>query len=108
MRLGLLLLLPALFAAPALTASSAVPPGAAGAGSGVISGYAVSSITYSLADDTIDTVWFTLSPPGAATVKARVAPSEPWVPCTLAGATASCPVGTPVAAASSLDVVAAG
>ena len=108
MRLGPLLLLPALFAAPALTASSSVPPGAAGAGSGVVSGFAVSSISYALADDTIDTVSFTLSPPSAATVKARVAPSEPWTPCTLAGATASCPVGTPVAAAIALDVVAAG
>jgi hypothetical protein len=107
-RLSLLLLLPALLAVPALTASSAVPPGSAGAGTGVISGYAVSSISYSLDDETIDSVTFALSPAGAATVKARLAPSEPWTPCTLVGATASCPVETPVAAASALDVVAAG
>ena len=108
MRFGVLLLLPALFAGPALTGSNIVPPESAGGGTGVISGYAVSSISYSLDDETIDTVSFALSPAGAATVKARLAPSEPWTACTLAGATASCPVETPVAAASALDVVAAG
>jgi hypothetical protein len=108
MRFGVLLLLPALFAGPALTASNVLPPGSAGGGTRVISGYAVSSISYSLDDETIDTVSFALSPAGAASVKARLAPSEPWTACTLAGATASCPVETPVAAASALDVVAAG
>ena len=108
MRLAHLLVLPALLAGPALTASSAVPPGSAGAGSGAISGYAISSISYSLDDETIDAVSFALSSPGAATVKARLAPSEPWTECALVGVMASCPVETPVMAASALDVVATG
>jgi hypothetical protein len=106
-RLGLLLLLPALLASPALTASSAVPPGSAGAGTGVISGYAVSSISYSFEDETIDTVSFALSPGGTTTVKARIAPREPWASCTVAGSVATCAVDTPVASASALEVVAA-
>ena len=105
MRLVLTLILPALLAGPALTASSTVPPGVAGAGSGVISGYAVSSISYALEDELIDSVSFVLSP-GAVTVTARLAPSEPWTQCTVAGGNASCPVRTPVAAASALELVA--
>jgi hypothetical protein len=108
MRLVLLLLLPTLLAGPALTASSAVPPTAAGAGSGVVSGYSVSSISYSLDDEDVDVISFALSPSGATTVKARVAPQEPWTSCTLAGRVVSCPVDTPVASASALEVVAAG
>jgi hypothetical protein len=107
MRLVLLLLLPALLAGPALTASSAVPSTAAGGGSGVVSGYTVSSIAYSLDDEVVDAVSFALSPSGASTVKARVAPEEPWTSCTLAGSVATCPVDTPVASASALEVVAA-
>ncbi len=108
MRLALLLVLVGLLASPALTASNTVAPAAAGSGAGTVSGYAVSAISYALDGDTVDAVSFTLSPPGAATVKARLAPGEPWTPCTIASATATCPVGTPLAAASSLDVVAAG
>ena len=69
MRLGFVLLLPALFAGPAFTASDALPQGSAGFGSGAVSGYTVSSISYSLEDETVDTVSFTLSPPVAATVR---------------------------------------
>lgn len=107
MRLVLLLVLPAL-AGPALTASSTVPPTVAGSGSGVVSGYTVSAISYSLEGEIVDTVSFALSPPGASTVKARLAPGEPWTQCTVAGGNASCPVGTPVPTAISLDVVATG
>lgn len=107
MRLGLMLLLPALCAGPALTASNPVPQGSAGAGEGAVSGYTVSSISYSLEDETVATVSFRLSPTSAATVRARIAPSAPWTPCAIAGDTASCPVETPLAQASSLDVVAA-
>ena len=108
MRLLLLLALPALFAAPALTASNTVTPTAAGAGSGAISGYTVSAISYTLDGEVVDVVSFALSPTGATTVKARVAPVEPWTSCAIAGAVASCPVGTPLSIASALEVVAAG
>lgn len=109
MRLLLLaLVLPAVLAGPALTASNGVPGASAGAGSGAISGYAVSSISYVLDEQTIEAVTFVLAPGGATTVRARLASSEPWTPCTVAGAAVSCPVGTSVTAAAALEVVAAG
>lgn len=106
MRLALPLVLLALVAGRAATASNAVPAGGAGAGSGAVSGYAVSEISYSVTGERIDGVTFTLDPPGAAVVKARLAPGEPWTSCTVTGGTASCPVATALAAVSALDVVA--
>lgn len=109
MRLAILaLLLPALLAGRAATASSTVPPSPAGLGAGAVSGYTVSAVAYSLAGDTIDGVSFTLAPADATTVKARLAPGEPWASCTVAGGSAACPLSTPVADATSLEVVAAG
>ena len=107
MRLLFLLALPALFAAPALTASGVVPTGTAGSGSGTISGYTVSAVSYELDGALVDAVSFTLVPAGATTVNARLAPGEPWTACMVAGSAATCPVETPVDAVSSLDVVAA-
>lgn len=108
MRLLLLALVLPAVAGPAVTASNDVAGARAGAGSGAISGYAVSSISYVLDEATIEAVTFVLSPGGATTVRARLAPSEPWTPCTVAGAAVSCPVGTSVTAAAALDVAAAG
>ena len=107
MRLALLLLLPALFAGRAATASNAVPSGPAGSGAAIVSGFTVSSISYSLAGDVLDGVSFTLAPAGARTVKVRLAPGEPWSNCSIAGGRVSCPLSTSVAAASELEVVAA-
>lgn len=107
MRLVLLLLLPALFVGRAATASNAVPAGPAGAGAAAVSGFTVSSISYSVADDVLDGVSFTLAPAGARTAKVRVAPGEPWSACTIAGNAVSCPLSTSIAAAVELDVVAA-
>jgi hypothetical protein len=100
MRLLSLLALPAVLAAPALTAPSPAADGA-------VSGYVVSAISYSLDGQNVDAVSFRLSPPGAATVRARLAPDEPWTGCALAGDVASCPVRTPLADVRSLAVVAA-
>ena len=108
MRLLLLLALPAVFAAPALTASSGVPPTAGGAGAGAISGDTVSAISYTLDDEAVDAISFAVSPAGATTVRARLSADEPWTSCTLAGDLASRPVATPIEAASALEVVAAG
>ena len=96
----------ALLAVPALTASNGVAPAPAGAGSGAISGYTVSSVSYSLDGDAVDAVSFELAPPGARTVRARLAPGRAWVACTVAGTSASCPVKTPLADAVALDVAA--
>ena len=106
MRFILVLILPALFAGHAATASNTVPAGPAGAGAGIVSGYTISSVSYSLADDTVDGVSFALSPAGAATVKVRLAPSQPWTPCTVAGGVASCALSMGVAEAESLEIVA--
>ena len=107
MRFALLLLLPALFAGRAATASNAVPAGSAGSGAGAVSGYVVTSISYSLAEDVLDGVSFTLTPAGAHTVKVRLAATEPWSACTVSGSAVSCPLSTTVSAAARLDVVAA-
>jgi hypothetical protein len=106
-RSASVLVLLSLLAVPALTASNGIAPGSAGAGSGAVSGYAVSSISYSLDGDEIDGVSFELAPAGARTVKARLAPDAPWSACTVAGASASCPVAAAVDEAVALEVVAA-
>jgi hypothetical protein len=109
MRLAVIaLLLPALLAGRAATASSTVPSAAAGLGVGAVSGYTISEVSYSLAGDTIDGVSFTLAPAGGTTVKARLASGEPWATCTVEGGSAACPVSTPVADAASLEIVASG
>ena len=107
MRSAVVLVLLSLLAVPALTASNGIAPGSAGAGSGAISGYAVSSISYSLAGEAIDGVSFELAPANARTVKARLAPDAPWSACTVSGASVSCPVASPVDAAVALEIVAA-
>lgn len=108
MRFALVLILPALFAGRAATASNVIPAVPVGSGAGEISGFTVASVSYSVAQATIDGVSFTISPAVAATVKARLATTEPWTDCVIAGATVSCPVATSAAAAESLEVVAAG
>lgn len=107
MRFALLLILPALFAGRAATASNAVPVSAAGSGAGAVSGYTISAISYSLSDDTLDGVSFTLSPATATTVKVRLAPDGLWNDCTVVGAAAACALATAVAEATTLEVVAA-
>jgi len=106
MRLILILILPALFAGHAATASNTVPSGPAGSGAGVVSGYTISSVSYALTGDTVGGVSFALSPPGAATVKVRLAPDAPWTPCTIAGGIADCTLSVGVAEAESLEIVA--
>ena len=101
-----LILLLALVGSPAMTATNAVPPVTAGSGVGAVSGYAVSGISYSLSGETVDAVSFTLDRPGATTVKARLAPAEPWTPCSVIGTAVSCPVTTPLAGVTALAVVA--
>lgn len=72
----------------AFTASNTVPGSKAGKGEGAISGYAVSSVAYTLNSTTpsnIDSVAFTLDA-AAATVKAKlVSSSGTYTDCTVAG-----------------------
>ena len=97
-----------LAASDAYTASNGVPGAAAGAGSGSISGYAISDVHYELTGDSIAGVGFSLDPPTAQTVRVRLAGGGPWSPCSVTGAAATCTTSVPIAAVSRLEVVAAG
>ena len=92
----------------ALTGSNSVAATAAGSGSGAISGYAVSEISYSLDGANpanIASVSFTISPATATTVKARL--GSTWYDCANSAGSVSCTTtGAAVASADSLTVVA--
>ncbi|HEY7206896.1 MAG TPA: hypothetical protein VH416_01535 [Gaiellaceae bacterium] len=97
----------------ALTASNTVPSSNAGSGSGTISGYTVSSVSYTLNSanpQNIDKVSFALSPAGATTVKAQLVTGGTWYSCTLTAGTWGCDTTSPsqatAAAANNLTVVA--
>ena len=106
MRFILVLMLPALFAGRVATASNTVPAVPAGSGAGVVSGYTISSVSYAVAGDIVGGVSFALSPAGAATVKVRLAPDEPWTSCTIAAGIVSCALSMGVAEAESLEIAA--
>lgn len=95
-----------------LAATNVVPDSSAGDGSGNVTGYTVSNITYTLNSanpQQVDKVSFQLSPSGAQTVKASVDNGSTWASCSLSGSTWTCDF-TPDAAVqpiTSLRVVAA-
>ena len=96
----------------AFTASNTVPATQAGAGSGAITGYTISSVAYTLNSDPtkIDAVTFAISPASAGTVKAQLVTGGTWYDCANSSGSVSCDttVGTQatVAPANSLSVVA--
>ena len=96
----------------AYAATNTVPNSSAGAGSGTISGYTVSSIAYSLNSTTptnLDQVSFTIAPTTAGTVKAQLASGGSWYSCTNSSGSVTCNTTSPqatVAAATQLTVVA--
>ncbi len=96
----------------AYAASNTVPTGNAGAGSGAISGYTVSNISYGLNTATptnVDQVSFTIAPIAAGTVKAQLAAGGTWYSCTNTAGAVTCNTTAPqatVAAATQLTVVA--
>ena len=101
----------------AATASNTVPSAKMGAGSGAITGYTVSAVSYGLNatnPQNIDTVTFTLdaAPAAGATVKIKlVASGSTWFTCTMSGSpavNASCTTtGAAVSTADQLTVVVA-
>jgi hypothetical protein len=97
----------------AFAASNTVPGSEAGAGSGAISGYTVSSVAYGLNASNpanIDSVTFSIAPTSAGTVKVQLASGGSWYACTNTSGSVSCTTTSPqatVAAATQLDVVAA-
>jgi hypothetical protein len=93
----------------AYTASNGVPRAAAGAGSGAISGYAVSDLRYDLDGAAVSSLSFSLDPPEARTVRVRLAPGGPWHSCRLEAGSADCSLGAvDPATLEQLEVVAAG
>ena len=113
-RFALAALLALIVAASAygFTASNTVPGSSAGEGSGLITGFTVSSIHYTLDTNnpaSITGVSFSLAPVPSASATVRAAlDGGSYVNCTGAGAGPwSCPVAGSVLLASSLKVVAA-
>jgi hypothetical protein len=96
----------------AFAATNTVPGSSAGAGSGAISGYTVSSVAYSPNATTptnLDQVSFTIAPTAASTVKAQLAAGGSWYNCANAAGSVTCNTTSPqatVSAATQLTVVA--
>jgi len=97
----------------AYTAANTVPNSSAGSGSGTISGYTVSNISYTLDSTTptdVDAVSFTIAPTAANTVRAQLVNGGAWYACVNTGGSVTCDttVGTQATAVSAdqLTVVA--
>jgi hypothetical protein len=96
----------------AFTASNTVPASNAGSGSGAISGYTATNVSYTLNasnPQNIDAVTFTISPTTTATVKVQLAAAGSWYSCTNTAGSVSCATTSPqatAAAATQLTVVA--
>ncbi|HZR96999.1 MAG TPA: hypothetical protein VFA56_14985 [Gaiellaceae bacterium] len=99
-------------AAYAFTASNTVPNTTAGSGSGTISGYTVSSVSYTLNasnPQNVDAVSFTIAPT-TGTVKAQLVSGGSWYSCTNSAGSVTCATTSPqatAAAVNQLTVVAA-
>ena len=96
--------------AASITFNGASNAGAAGQGSGTISGYNVTNIHYTL--DTNDPskitgVTFSLAPNTATTVKAKITGMAGWAVCTGGTSPWSCAVSGDAQAAVNLEVAAA-
>jgi hypothetical protein len=97
----------------AYAATNTVPGSTAGAGSGAISGYTVSSVAYTLNSTTptnLDQVAFTIAPTAASTVKIQLASGGSWYSCSNSAGSVTCNTTSPqatAAAATQLTVVAA-
>jgi hypothetical protein len=95
--------------AAGITFNGASNAGAAGQGSGTISGYDVTNIHYTLDNNdpsALTGVTFELSPATATTVKAKINGMPGWSTCT-GGPTWSCTLSGNAVSASTLQVAAA-
>lgn len=99
-------------AAYAFTAANTVPSSNAGSGSAGISGYTVSSVSYTLNasnPQNVDQVAFTIAPT-TGTVKAQLVSGGSWYACTNSSGSVTCATTSPQATAvavNQLTVVAA-
>jgi hypothetical protein len=96
----------------AYAAANTVPASNTGAGSGAISGYTVSGVSYvinAITPTNLDQVKFNIAPVAAANVKAQLAAGGTWYTCANAVGAITCNTTAPqatVAAATQLTVVA--
>jgi archaellin len=96
----------------AFTASNTVPNASLGQGANVISGYAISGISYNQnasSPGNIDSVAFTIAPAAAGSVSIQLVSGGSWYSCTNSSGSVSCATTSPQAtasAANSLNVVA--
>ncbi|MGZ8716418.1 MAG: hypothetical protein ACXWYO_04830 [Gaiellaceae bacterium] len=77
----------------AFTASNTVPSSNAGSGSGTVSGYTATNLTYALtaADpNTIDTLTFDISPTTTSVVKVKAGTTGSWKTCANAAGAITC------------------
>ena len=93
----------------AFTASNTVPSSNAGSGSGTVSGYTATNVSYTLtaADPTtIDTLTFDISPTTASTVKVKAGTTASWKNCTNSSGTITCDYSAaPISVGAVLDQI---
>jgi hypothetical protein len=92
-------------AAYAFTAANTVPNSNAGSGSGTISGYTVSNVSYTLNasnPQNVDQVAFTIAPT-TGTVKAQLVSGGSWYACTNTAGSVTCATTSPQATAAGVN-----
>ena len=90
----------------AYTAANTVPASRAGSGSGAITGYTVSGITYTLNGSDprdVDQVAFSIAPTAANTVRAQLVSGGAWYACVNTTGSVTCDTTTPQATAATAD-----
>ena len=93
----------------AFTASNTVPSSNAGSGSGTVSGYTATNISYTLtaADPTtIDTLAFTIAPITTSVVKVKAGSTGSWKTCTNSSGSITCDYSAaPISVGAVLDQI---
>jgi hypothetical protein len=77
----------------AFAASNTVDPSAAGSGTGTVSGFAATSVSYTLTaanPSTVDSIGFTLSPTSTTTVKVKAGAAGAWKVCSNTAGAITC------------------
>jgi hypothetical protein len=90
----------------AFTASNTVSASTAGSGSGAVSGYAATSVTYTLnatTPSTVDTIAFTLNPTSTSTVKVKAGTTIAWKVCSNSSGSVTCDYSSSPIALSDID-----
>lgn len=90
----------------AYTASNTVPASSAGAGSGAISGYTATNVSYTLNTSNpqnIDAVTFTIAPTTTTTVKVQLVGGGSWYSCSNSGGSVTCATTSPQATAATAN-----